>query len=819
MYRIVIQNNFFVIEEELDGGGTREYLRTTLGNVDYNTNEDTNPITISFVGLLKPLRTVNNGGTEFTVGTLKDSDGNILTLAQIHDTLTPSLGFSRGGGNGIGGVANLFELSNGNSAIFDDSAARDTYFSNNPDDLTDIDANPSATIKLLDDGAGNIVYQQRANSVWKDVTLLIQGEDGDTRVPINKHYVKTYQEFLTALAYDATEGTNIIVLTTDIVADSSQTLNVPDVHFIITNTGIAKNKLIFNDAVTLTLNGQKNYPIEFFAPVEFIGTTNTLSGTIWYRFRTLVGDITLTVTDAVKIDYEYRDTRITITNNSSDSINQDFWDNTNKVTSISAIENYIQVSTKQELIDALAKTVSQSSKTIELLNAIDIDTAETLVINKICNIIDSGFNLGFGFNNTITLNPINNGILTIMPQISLSTINIHTTTITSNNSVNIFVRRVRGSSILNIEGSVSFFYESLSQDITYNNTSNFLSEQRVWNNSFDITTVDNNFIPFKEDGRFVNGPIQKVADNDYIARNVRFESRTIPIGSNLLVGEGLGELLLRDPITNATKRLIYIENDLVEGSKRPVFFETLEGNTLYGIQTDISTQITNTSSDFIFTNSLTGQINSFTIVTFGNIRNLRVKITNNTTGRVEKYIPSETAWITEKGGLDFDNDGTNLVVEQISIEDTPILLTESIESKVEIKADELNLMGDSTGLIGLSAYAQKGEFIGFIYKLKPFSYVSGDGTVRLTSNIYISASLDGLDGVLLMPENPKQEDVVKLLQLVNIGNNKLTLQTTNGDLFVYQKQDGSQIRDTSVEINRSIEVEFTRSGNTWRFYQ
>ena len=87
--------------------------------------------------------------------------------------------------NGSGGAGfQLFTRTDNNqNAIFADAAARDTYFTANANDLATLDANEFLIIKLLDDGSGDVAYQQRQNSAWVDVTSLIQGEDGRPNIP------------------------------------------------------------------------------------------------------------------------------------------------------------------------------------------------------------------------------------------------------------------------------------------------------------------------------------------------------------------------------------------------------------------------------------------------------------------------------------------------------------------------------------------------------------------------------------------------------------------------------------------------------------
>ena len=81
-----------------------------------------------------------------------------------------------GGGTGAGFV--LFTQADNNSGIYADDAARDVYFAAVPADLARLDTNEFLIIKILDNGFGEIAYQQRDNNVFVDVTSLVQGEQG-----------------------------------------------------------------------------------------------------------------------------------------------------------------------------------------------------------------------------------------------------------------------------------------------------------------------------------------------------------------------------------------------------------------------------------------------------------------------------------------------------------------------------------------------------------------------------------------------------------------------------------------------------------------
>lgn len=95
------------------------------------------------------------------------------------------------GGAGQGSGFQLFTQSNNDSGVYADAAARDVYFGANPSELARLDANESLIIKLLDDGFGDIAYQQRSGGNWVDVTSLVQGETGPPGASGNSYFFES----------------------------------------------------------------------------------------------------------------------------------------------------------------------------------------------------------------------------------------------------------------------------------------------------------------------------------------------------------------------------------------------------------------------------------------------------------------------------------------------------------------------------------------------------------------------------------------------------------------------------------------------------
>ena len=118
----------------------------------------------------------------------------------------------------------ILTQTNGDPGIYADAAARDTYFAtaNGIIDLARMDANEFIIIKLLDDGGGDVAYQQRAASVFVDVTALIQGEAGPAGATGNSFF------FESIAARDAffNTGTNFNLLMTGLPVIANINTNI-----------------------------------------------------------------------------------------------------------------------------------------------------------------------------------------------------------------------------------------------------------------------------------------------------------------------------------------------------------------------------------------------------------------------------------------------------------------------------------------------------------------------------------------------------------------------------------------------------------------
>lgn len=686
----------------------------------------------------------------------------------------------------------------------------------------------------------NYVYPQGANAggidySGREFNFFVNKEESESPVKENVVYVGNKNEFLSALFTDNQFDTVIIVLTNDIVIDGLEDINIADKHFIVANTGSNKNRLVMNNAAKFIINGQKNQPIEVFAPLQLSesqGSTAIFGGNIWLRFRSIIGASSLTIESAVKLEYEYIDSRIATSDQSSDTISQIYWDNTNKTKQFSLPQSYILVTTNQELVDALELDVS--NKSIIICDSITLDN-QTITYRGNNSIIDNGItgSIGFGISGPVTFNAnsFNRRIEFLSRALTSTVSNLgHVTRIGGDGLL--YFRSINGNAELQLQDSIRVEYEYIQPTLTLTNNSTGTVQQNYWHNTNktsptvgltteqlntlnSLVTSSDNTIPIKSSGLYTSSGIRRLDDGSLLApKNFGIESGSILFGDLVKLSEVSGFLAITNLDILTQFALLDTRFDKNFGSYRPRFFNLTSGESNIVIQSSDSNQITETSLIMPINVTNNVQVNSFIVKIFNDCTNVRAKLTNDSSGVVFKYIPNKDAWLTGQGGYNLS--GTT--VQEISLLDTQLRLIDGENFTLEIVGDSINLLGNGARQPYLEVKAQSGEFTELKYELTGDTMIASEGPKLAKPNTYISVSLSGSNGTITLPQTAKNGDIVRLHQLVNIGNNSLEFIAPAGQSIVYQRVDGTQAVDTSLVVNQSIQIEFIKDGNTWRFY-
>ena len=170
MFRITTEGNFLVV---VDNTTLREHIRHPLGDSAYKVIDQDVPPIIKFTGGIIEMVPQLGGGLEFPLTSLRNSLGVLYTendISTFNSDWSAVIGFKRGGGNGIGVVANHIFV--GDTRALSETA-RDSYFTTNPNELI---ASVQILLSYLDGGVRTGQLQFWDGSDWANLGATISGE-------------------------------------------------------------------------------------------------------------------------------------------------------------------------------------------------------------------------------------------------------------------------------------------------------------------------------------------------------------------------------------------------------------------------------------------------------------------------------------------------------------------------------------------------------------------------------------------------------------------------------------------------------------------
>ncbi|MNQ85852.1 hypothetical protein D3C85_1010280 [compost metagenome] len=147
---------------------------------------------------------------------------------------------------------------------------------------------------------------------------------------------------------------------------------------------------------------------------------------------------------------------------------------------------------------------------------------------------------------------------------------------------------------------------------------------------------------------------------------------------------------------------------------------------------------------FDYTVVNTARTNKLKFRTYAAMSNVRIRISQTSNGVTAKYIPSQQAWEEEFGGIEWVlGDNT------YDFGDTPLIFNAGTELEVEIRADNVALKGNASGIPYFTATLQVGEFRDIITEAV---YTAEDVRDKITS----------LSGTNRLSGNALKENVVSV---------------------------------------------------------
>lgn len=296
-------------------------------------------------------------------------------------------------------------------------------------------------------------------------------------------------------------------------------------------------------------------------------------------------------------------------------------------------------------------------------------------------------------------------------------------------------------------------------------------------------------IPVKSSGTFVNSKLKYDSANDKIVSDTTIEvpAGTIELGDATTLSEGLQSLVLRDKVQDEITYLVKSQFNTA-GTGVPRYFKLGAEFTL-NVQPDDTFIITDNPLNYSIVGTVVSpdvrQINRITYRTAAAMTNTRVRITDNSSGVVIRYIPDKAAWESGTGGLDLIT-GDN-IIDLLSTDPSspgtynlgvsPFLVQDSQQLDFTIAADSVAVLGDGTQVPYQIALAQDGP-------LEPLAEAGAASPGGNSTNIQFNnlGSFDGTDDFIW-------NDSAKSLVL----NQKIDLRSTlagTTSTLTFQSNDG-----------------------------
>lgn len=207
------------------------------------------------------------------------------------------------------------------------------------------------------------------------------------------------------------------------------------------------------------------------------------------------------------------------------------------------------------------------------------------------------------------------------------------------------------------------------------------------------------------DGKMKGTGMIMLDDNTLLApEGFGAESGSINFGDLITLSEASGFLAIQNNLNGNRYRLIdhYVPRDAP--SSKPGYIQMIEAEQEFNSQPDQSTVLNTNPLIFSYTTQLTSRVNSIKWRVTSTMTNVRFKITKTDVNVAVKYYPSKSAW-SENRGITFE--AGDHVTDFL---DTPLLFTPGTTLQFEIRADNVALKGNSSGVASFSSMVQRGEF-------------------------------------------------------------------------------------------------------------
>lgn len=208
------------------------------------------------------------------------------------------------------------------------------------------------------------------------------------------------------------------------------------------------------------------------------------------------------------------------------------------------------------------------------------------------------------------------------------------------------------------------------------------------------------------DDKMVGTGLLLLEDNTLLApEGFGTESGSINFGDLITLSEASGFLAIQNNLNGGRYRLVdhYVPKNAP--SSTPGYVHMYEAENQIVTQSSTNTILNANPLIFNYTTQLMSRVNSISFKANAPMTNVRIKITAVQSGVVVKYYPTKASWVQSIDGLNFTV-GDNF----LDFKDTPLLFEPGEELRFEIRANNVSLLGNASGVPYLSAMVQRGRF-------------------------------------------------------------------------------------------------------------
>jgi len=214
-------------------------------------------------------------------------------------------------------------------------------------------------------------------------------------------------------------------------------------------------------------------------------------------------------------------------------------------------------------------------------------------------------------------------------------------------------------------------------------------------------------VPYKApDGTLQSSGLRMLTSGSLLAPvGFSVESGSVDFGDVIRLSESAGFLAFENMVDKGKYQLVDYAVPRTGASSKPYYFKLIEAEKVFQATSGNSNLTTNPLT-FEYKTQLTARTNALTFNATARMSNVRLRITDKSSGVAVKYFPSKSSWITGQGGTTFESGNNTL-----DFQDTALILQAGTTLVFDIQADSISLSG-SNGIPAFSGTVQQGIFIG-----------------------------------------------------------------------------------------------------------